>query len=331
MTLEKPEERIQMPDVQSFIQTRRTCIEVQGSYDEYSGDKDSENNKLGNLEDDRRVVKKGNRVNPNMVKFMKDIMRLEHENVQKCYFSFRDELKFPVFILEWGEFTISDWMDGLTPKSIPKPLDGLKQMLSGLDYLHSRLQLVHGNLTSRNIIISSQNILKLADYQFHSIRAASDSDSLRNLNYNYVAPEVRQNKSLTKSCDIFSIGIIFGEYLTRGTHPFDFERRHRSRDSIPKINHYLQTQIASVSWGANPHWSSKILNSSPWGDSEIPLIGPFSYGNLNFIMTKMLARNPESRWTPCQLLCEIFEIPSFQRPPRTFADDEMEIDCKNDE
>ncbi|MDQ7824364.1 MAG: serine/threonine-protein kinase [Candidatus Eremiobacteraeota bacterium] len=84
---------------------------------------------------------------------------------------------------------------------------------------------LHRNFKPENIIISDDNTVKLTDFMVCShlfreqkVRTLLDIDRFENLTP-YSAPGVVDGKPLTKSANIFSLGVLMYEFFT-GSHPF---------------------------------------------------------------------------------------------------------------
>ena len=89
------------------------------------------------------------------------------------------------------------------------------QILMGAEYLHGK-NLCHNNISPKNILISVDGRLKLADF---SKMCMCDEEHLFGDEIEYMPPE--QNKPLVKTnwaTDIYSSAIVFGEMLYR-QHP----------------------------------------------------------------------------------------------------------------
>ncbi|KAK2719178.1 hypothetical protein QYM36_004871, partial [Artemia franciscana] len=97
----------------------------------------------------------------------------------------------------------------------------LMDLIKGLRYLHSSSIRVHGYLTSRNCVVDSRWVLKLTDYGWPLVSQAQGVHAVPKTAKDllWTAPELLRNESLrlegTQSGDIYSLGIIFQEVVTR--------------------------------------------------------------------------------------------------------------------
>lgn len=97
----------------------------------------------------------------------------------------------------------------------------------------------HKNLKPSNMFVTPQEELKVVDGGLLQVRHTdkfSDQDEM------YAAPEQIQGRELTRSCDVFQLGVMLYETLT-GTHPFhaesitDFRIKILADDAPPASNH----------------------------------------------------------------------------------------------
>lgn len=92
-----------------------------------------------------------------------------------------------------------------------------KDVCEGLQYLHSK-KILHGNLKPKNILIQ-QKIAKLTDY---GLLNELNPEKIPTL-LPYLAPEVLNGKSYEEKSDIWSMGVIFYEILSKGKQIFKYE------------------------------------------------------------------------------------------------------------
>ena len=110
-------------------------------------------------------------------------------------------------------------------------------MASGLHYIHQE-QFIHRDIKPENILISfpsrsdSSVQLKISDFGFCkpvSVRGTMSLSGIRGT-FRWLAPELLPllgQEGLSErgniSSDVFSLGCVFGFFLTRGVHPFGRE------------------------------------------------------------------------------------------------------------
>lgn len=126
-------------------------------------------------------------------------------------------------------------------------------LFHSLNYIHS-INIIHRDIKPENILVSSFDDLskvKMADFGlstkldfFYPKTATSKCGTML-----YMAPEILNNLSYTKSVDIWSCSIIMF-YLSEGKHPFyqskmtteDYKRKIKTVVFPPLSNSYLTHQ-----------------------------------------------------------------------------------------
>jgi serine/threonine protein kinase len=121
--------------------------------------------------------------------------------------------------MDWG--TLDDLLEK-TP-SIPPEIASfiLQEILRGLQYAHN-IGIFHGMLNPSRVLLSSNGIVKLHDFQFLDMKNTflnKIQTRLRAKQQMYLAPEHLLGKEADHRCDLFSSGVIAYRMLT-GRHPF---------------------------------------------------------------------------------------------------------------
>jgi serine/threonine protein kinase len=133
--------------------------------------------------------------------------------------------------------TIDEYCEGKYTGPLPPEGESLYQMASGLHYIHQQ-QFIHRDIKPENILISfplswnSSVQLKISDFGFCkpvSVRGTMSLSGIRGT-FRWLAPELLPflgKEGLSErgniSSDVFSMGCVFGYFLTRGIHPFGQE------------------------------------------------------------------------------------------------------------
>ncbi|MBZ0170994.1 MAG: serine/threonine protein kinase, partial [Phycisphaerales bacterium] len=101
-------------------------------------------------------------------------------------------------------------------------VDVVSQVAEALDYAHSR-GVVHRDVKPANILITTDNKVKITDFGIARLDTSNLTMEGQLLGTpNYMAPEQIQGKDVDHRADIFSLGVVFYEMLTR-RKPFQGE------------------------------------------------------------------------------------------------------------
>ncbi len=108
------------------------------------------------------------------------------------------------------------------PFGYDRLIDILSQIAEGLDYAHSR-GVVHRDIKPANILIAQDGKVKITDFGIARLDTSNLTMEGQLLGTpNYMAPEQIQGKEVDHRADIFSLGVVFYEMLTR-RKPFQGE------------------------------------------------------------------------------------------------------------
>ena len=95
-------------------------------------------------------------------------------------------------------------------------------MMNGLHYMHTR-GFAHRDIKPENILLTSDFILKLADFGFSCLLKGKDSTGILHTKLGtpgYMAPEIPNKSYIGTQVDIFSAGVILFIMYT-GNPPFE--------------------------------------------------------------------------------------------------------------
>jgi len=158
----------------------------------------------------------------NEIELLKSI---SHPNVVQLYETMEDKntIYLIMELIKGSDlFDISDILGTLRPSSV---VALLQQLLTALNFLHSR-GIVHRDIKPENMILDyTKNILKLTDFGSAKIVNHKTDEGAVAGTLNYMAPEVLLNMRgarnvCDKPVDVWSVGIITYMLLC-GFHPFD--------------------------------------------------------------------------------------------------------------
>ncbi|XP_038058319.1 atrial natriuretic peptide receptor 1-like isoform X3 [Patiria miniata] len=167
-----------------------------------------------------------------LLKEFRKLRRMEHSNVVRfvgACIDGPDDLKNAIITEYCNKGSLQDILEN---DALKLDTDFKNSLLldvgQGLHFLHHSELGVHGRLRSSNCVVDSRFVIKLADFGLLAYRDHTSADEGRAemTKSLWKAPEyLRQpSKAPTKEGDIYAIGIIMQEVVTRGL-PFDQERR----------------------------------------------------------------------------------------------------------
>ena len=160
------------------------------------------------------------------------LRRAQHRNVVRLYASVVDttELRITLFMeMMWGGTLAALVSKSANPLSEDTIRTFTIQILRGIIHLHS-LGIVHRDLKGENVLLSSDGIVKLADFgtaraMTLTTKGARTKKGLESLVGTplFMAPELIANEGddgYGRKADIWSLGITVAELLNRGKAPW---------------------------------------------------------------------------------------------------------------
>ncbi|HEY9420243.1 MAG TPA: serine/threonine-protein kinase, partial [Thermoanaerobaculia bacterium] len=106
-------------------------------------------------------------------------------------------------------------LQGDQPLSLRFVLDILSQVGDALDYAHAN-RVVHRDVKPANILITPDNKVKITDFGIARLESSNLTQEGQLLGTpNYMAPEQIQGKEVDHRADLFSLGVVLYEMLTR--------------------------------------------------------------------------------------------------------------------
>jgi serine/threonine protein kinase len=170
--------------------------------------------------------------------------------------------------------SLQDWIAKNPMPPLQQTISIIEQIASGLDYAAAR-GIIHRDIKPANILLTTDMKAKIADFGIAKISTSKFTQTGAVIGTpSYMSPEQAMGKTLDGRSDIFSLGVIFYEMLT-GEKPFS---------------------------GTNPSTIIyKILHEEPVPPQQLNVT---LHPAFNEIITRMLAKDPDSRYQSCAQLVQ---------------------------
>lgn len=149
---------------------------------------------------------------------------LSHPNIVGIYDVGQDKDTYFI-VMEYVEGeTLKDLIDREAPLEPARAVSIVRQIANALYHAHNN-KIIHRDIKPQNVLISKDGRVKVAD--FGIARAVSSTTQTFSPNsimgsVHYFSPEQAKGKLATEQSDIYSLGIVFYEMLTKQL-PFDGE------------------------------------------------------------------------------------------------------------
>lgn len=225
----------------------------------------------------------------------------------------------PWFAMEYIEGQrLTDWCDH-QELSLSERVRMFGQVCRAVQYAHSRL-IVHRDLKPDNILVTGDGTVKLLDFGIAKLLAESEDEQTRvtltgiqAMTPEYAAPGQIRGERVTVQTDIYALGVILYQLLT-GHHPFRERNANRAT-------------LADAICGNDPSPpSAAVAAAETNGDQPKPISRPRQLrGDLDTIVMKAMARDPEYRYVSVEALaedidCHLQGLPvRVRRPSKLYA------------
>jgi len=146
----------------------------------------------------------------------KAISLMEHQNIVSIYeYGEEDGYRFIAMQLVDG-MNLGVYINETRVIAIPEIIDFSKQICRGLRYAHSR-NIIHRDIKPQNILLDKGKNVHISDFGIAKISSSSDITMTGSAvgTPEYMSPEQAQGKKLDAQTDIYSLGILMYEMLTR--------------------------------------------------------------------------------------------------------------------
>lgn len=168
-----------------------------------------------------KVVKKKDFKTPSTIKKIvieREILKiLDHPNILKLYRTVQSDSRIFYFIEYASKGSLLDLLNSKGRMRLDDIRFVTAQIIEALLYIHSK-GLIYGDLKAENILLSSEGVIKLCDFNLSGTQSILQGTFQGTLSY--FAPEIVQGKFRTRMSDFWALGVLV--YLM-AYHRFPFK------------------------------------------------------------------------------------------------------------
>nr|CAI5817145.1 unnamed protein product [Callosobruchus analis] len=169
--------------------------------------------------------------------------KLQHINIVGFYSFFEDNLNVYIVLELCRKRSLMELHRRRKTLTEPEARYYLKQILSGVSYLHSN-KIIHRDLKLGNLFLSDELIVKIGDFGL-AAKIEFDGERKKTLcgTPNYIAPEILLKAGHSFEVDIWSVGCIMYTLLV-GKPPFETSSLKETYAKIRKCDYKLTSVIS---------------------------------------------------------------------------------------
>ncbi|MGA9130574.1 MAG: protein kinase [Candidatus Sulfotelmatobacter sp.] len=260
---------------------------------------------------------------------------LDHPSIVRLLDGGSTEEGFPYLIMEFVEGVRIDEYCDAHRLSITQRLQLFRAVCLAVQYAHENL-VIHRDLKPSNILITNEGVVRLLDFGIAKVLNPQWSPDTtltrtdwRPMTPEYASPEQVRGAPVTKTTDIYSLGVLLYELLT-GHRPNQVQ--HDPALEVGRHRYHEEPERPSLAVGriekkASPEGSTRTV-ITPQSVAEVRALRPEELrrrlrGDLDTIVMKAIRTEPEHRYASAEEFSKDIErhlsgLPIHARKPTLF-------------
>lgn len=172
------------------------------------------------------------------------LQKLDHPNIVQCFGVYEDHSKIFIVMEYCSKGDLSDLLkvSFLTEDDVKDLFQGL---VSALQYLHKQ-NVMHRDLKPKNILVSDDDKLKIADFGFAKHLSTDLSQTICGSPL-YMAPEILNSSPYASNSDLWSVGIVLYEMIS-GKTPYFAKNLEDLKKNIHEVSQFDMIDSLEVSY-----------------------------------------------------------------------------------
>src|SRR5262245_21413229 len=226
------------------------------------------------------------------------LARLDHPNITRLLDGGSTVQGLPYLVVEYVEgVPITQYCTDRGLK-LDDRLKLVLQLCAGIAHAHQRL-IIHRDIKPENILVTNDGVVKVLDFGIATLRDSVRATVHRPATPAYSSPEQLTGDPMTTAADVYAIGVLTYELLT-GSFPYPLRSNHLG-------------EILKAVLTAEPVPASQAAGLAPPTSRQLR-------GDLDNILARAIAKDPNRRYTSAQQLAEDIDAYRAGLPVRARPD-----------
>ena len=172
------------------------------------------------------------------------LQKMDHPNIVQCFGVYEDHSKLFIVMEYCSKGDLSDLLKvSFLEEEDVKAL--FKGLVSALQYLHTQ-KVMHRDLKPKNILVSDDDTLKIADFGFAKYLHTDLSQTICGSPL-YMAPEILNSSPYASNSDLWSVGIVLYEMIS-GKPPYFAQNLEGLKKNIHEVSQFDMIDSLQVSY-----------------------------------------------------------------------------------